>query len=124
MARVLIVDDEPDILEVLTDLLAGLGYDISTAADGAAALGIVRRTPPDVVLLDLTMPGMSGAETLAQFRRDYPQLPVLIVTARVEPALDQELRALDVFGYISKPFRIDQIDRAVAAVVSGRPFHG
>jgi CheY-like chemotaxis protein len=60
VGRVLVVDDEPDILEVLTDILGGLGYDISTAANGAEALAIVRMRPPDVVLLDLTMPVMSG----------------------------------------------------------------
>jgi len=51
--RVLVVDDEPDILDVLTDILGGLCYDISTVVDGAEALVIVRMTPPDVVLLDL-----------------------------------------------------------------------
>jgi two-component system, OmpR family, response regulator len=121
VGRVLIVDDEPDILEVLTDILGGLGYDISTAIDGAEALAIVRATPPDVVLLDLTMPVMSGRDTLAQLRQNHPDLPVLIMAARLEAGLaHQELRALGALGYISKPFNIAEIERAVAAAIARR----
>ena len=68
--RVLVVDDEPDILDVLTDILGGLCYDISTAVDGAEALVIVRMTPPDVVLLDLaTRPESSSGSRCDGTRR-------------------------------------------------------
>src|SRR5205085_5895853 len=118
--RVLIVDDEPDVLDVLTDIVATFGYDISTGINGAEALAIVRMTPPDVVLLDLAMPVMSGREALTHLQADHPKIPVVVVAAQVGAELAHHLKALGAFGYISKPFEVDEIAEALSAAMARR----
>jgi len=123
--RVLIVDDEPDVLDVLTDIVATFGYDISTGINGAEALAIVRMTPPDVVLLDLAMPVMSGREALTHLQADHPKIPVVVVAAQVDADLALHLHALGAFGYIRKPFEVAEIGEAVSAAIAHRraPVH-
>ena len=124
--RVLIVDDEPDVLDVLTDIVGAFGYDISTGINGAEALAIVRMTPPDVVLLDLTMPVMSGREALTHLHADHPNIPVVVVAAQVDAELALHLEALGAFGYISKPFEVAEIEEALRAAIvhcRGTPDH-
>ena len=120
--RVLIVDDEPDVLDVLTDIVGAFGYDISTGINGAEALAIVRMTPPDVVLLDLTMPVMSGREVLTHLQADHPNIPVVVVAAQVDAELALHLEALGAYGYISKPFEVAEIEEALRAAMARR--HG
>ena len=120
LGRVLIVDDEPGVLDVLTDIVGSFGYDISTGINGAEALAIVRMTPPDVVLLDLTMPVMSGREALTHLRADHPSIPVVVVAAQVGAMLALHLKALGAFGYISKPFEVDEIGEALSAAMGRR----
>ena len=117
--RVLIVDDEPDVLDVLTDIVGTFGYDISTGINGAEALAIIRMTPPDVVLLDLTMPVMSGREALTHLQADHPNIPVVVVAAQVDAELAL-LEALGAFGYISKPFEVAEIEEALRAAMARR----
>ena len=117
--RVLIVDDEPDVLDVLTDIVGTFGYDISTGINGAEALAIIRMTPPDVVLLDLTMPVMSGREALTHLQADHPNIPVVVVAAQVDAELAL-LEALGAFGYISKPFDVAEIEEALRAATARR----
>ena len=118
--RVLIVDDEPDVLDVLTDIVGAFGYDISTGINGAEALAIIRMTPPDVVLLDLTMPVMSGREALTHLQADHPNIPVVVVAAQVDAELALHLEALGAFGYISKPFEVAEIEEALRAAMARR----
>jgi two-component system, OmpR family, response regulator len=118
--RILIVDDEPDLLDVLTDIVGSFGYDISTGINGAEALAIVRMTPPDVVLLDLAMPVMSGREALTHLQADHPEIPIVIVAAQVDAELAQHLKVLGAFGYISKPFEMAEIEQALTAAVTRR----
>src|SRR5439155_15100832 len=80
MASVLIVDDEPNIRRMVGALLGAEGYDVRDAADGATGLGRVRESEPDVVLLDLMMPGeLDGLATLAQLREAAPDVPVVMM---------------------------------------------
>ena len=120
MARVLIVDDEPDVLEILSDIIAGFGHDVSTALNGAEGLSIVRMTPPDVILLDLVMPVMTGRDALAHLRDEHPEIPVIVVAAEMETALTEQLSALGAFGYITKPFRMEEISQMLAAALARR----
>src|SRR5207244_10687547 len=118
--RVMIGDDEPDVLDVLTDIVATFGYDISTGSNGAEALAIVRMTPPDVVLLDLAMPVMSGREALTHLQADHPKIPVVVVAAQVDAELALHREALGAFGYISKPFEVAAIEEALRAAMARR----
>ncbi len=78
--RILVVDDEPSILEVASGLLRHQGYEVRTAADGFAALVELRRSLPDVIISDLKMSGMNGFELLSIIRRRFPQVAVIAIS--------------------------------------------
>ena len=105
-SRVLIVEDEPDIRELVVHHLKREGYQVSVAASGEEALRQVRATPPDLVLLDLMMPEMDGLEVCRRLRQDpaTAALPIVMLTAKgdeVDRVLGLEIGADD---YIVKPF--------------------
>ena len=107
MKRVLYVDDEPDIREI-AELALGLDpeFDVRTAASGAEAIAIAREWRPEIILLDVMMPGMDGPETLSQLRGHPETLhtPVAFVTARAQRNEIQNFATLDAVGVIAKPF--------------------
>jgi two-component system, OmpR family, phosphate regulon response regulator PhoB len=84
--RILIVDDEPDIVELLEYNLRQHGYTVSTARDGASALAEVRRQRPDLILLDLMLPDVAGTEVCRRIRKDESTdgVPIMMITARGE----------------------------------------
>ena len=79
--HILVVDDDPDIRQVLQDRLQSYGYAVETAADGWAALRSLAHTTPSGIFLDLRMPGMDGLEVLERIRSRFPSIPVIIATA-------------------------------------------
>lgn len=114
--HVLLVDDDPLIRTSLGFNLERAGYRTSTAADAENALGLARRDPPDLVLLDIGLPGMDGLEALRELRKQA-DLPIIFVTARrreLEKALGLELGADD---YITKPFDLNVLLARVKAVL-------
>jgi two-component system response regulator (stage 0 sporulation protein F) len=115
--RLLIVDDETPVLEVLSEYFGGQGYDVETASNGTEALDAVRRRRPDVVLLDIRMPGMDGVELLRRLRDLDAGLAVIMVTANEDVALARETLKLGAFDYVAKPFDFKYLDQAVAAGV-------
>jgi CheY-like chemotaxis protein len=117
LGRILVVDDEPQVGAMLRELLAELGYVVKTAVRGAEALQLVSVFQPDAVLLDLQMPGMSGVQVLEHLRRDYPDLPVVIVTANADEDLGRRTLTRGAFDYVRKPFDLDVLARVVAAAV-------
>jgi CheY-like chemotaxis protein len=102
---VLVVEDEPDIREVVTDVLSDEGYDVVGARDGAEGLRKARACHPSVVLLDLMMPGMNGWEFWAVHHGDpeLRKIPVIVVSALGRVA------DLEADGFIQKPFEIDEL---------------
>lgn len=115
LGRILIVDDEPPVLEVLSEYFTTQGYAIATAQNGAEALEAVGRERPDLVLLDVRMPGMDGVEVLKRLRTIEPGLAVIMVTANEDVALARETLKIGAFDYVAKPFDFRYLDRAVAA---------
>ncbi len=107
--RILIVDDEKDIREVLRDFFEIEGFEVSEAADGSEALELVRDDSFDVVLTDLLMPGPDGLEVLEGIRKTHPDTAVLVLTGY--PSLDSTLKAfeLDCDGYLNKPIDLSQL---------------
>jgi len=100
---VLVVDDEPKIVEVVGDYLRSAGFVVTTAADGEAAVASARARPPDLVVLDLGLPGLDGLDVTRELRRSS-SVPIIMLTARGEEAdrvLGLELGADD---YLVKPF--------------------
>jgi two-component system alkaline phosphatase synthesis response regulator PhoP len=105
--KILIVDDEPDILEFLQYNLRKEGYDVVTAADGRQALAVAEREKPNLILLDIMMPELDGVETCRMLRskKEFADTPVAFLTARDEDF--SQIMALDVGGddYITKPIK-------------------
>lgn len=104
--RILVVDDEPDVLELVEYNLSGAGYSVITAADGAEAMAKIRTHQPDLVILDVMMPEMDGTEVCKVLRRDpaTADIPIILLTARageIDRVLGFELGADD---YVTKPF--------------------
>jgi DNA-binding NtrC family response regulator len=113
--RVLIVDDEPLILEVLSEHFRP-DYDVETALNGADALGAIVRQRPDVVLLDINMPRMSGVEVLKDVKQIDESIAVIMVTANEQVALAAEALRAGAFGYVPKPFDFRYLDHMLATI--------
>ena len=85
-ADILLVDDEKEFVEALANGLKGTGYDVTTALDGTEALEVVRKKAPDLILLDLALPALSGYEVLKTLRADvrFEKIPILVITAKTD----------------------------------------
>jgi len=114
VAHVLIVDDELNIRRVLAAMLKREGYEVTTAADGEQALSVLQRTPVHVVVTDLVMPRMGGLDLLKRVAADYPDVPVIVITAH--GSVDTAVAALKsgAFDYITKPFEQDELKKVIA----------
>ena len=117
----MVVDDEPRVRQMLRDVLVELGYVVKLAARGIEALQLVPVFRPDLVLLDLQMPQMSGVELLDHLRRDHPRLRVVILTANENVDVAQSTLRSGAFDYVRKPFDIDVLDRVLAAAIALPP---
>ena len=113
MPRVLVVDDEPDAVELLQEFLAAKGYDVLTATGGEEALRIVREERPHLILLDVRMPGMNGLEVLRHVRKIDQEVGVIMVTAVSEEETGREALALGAFDYIVKPLDLAYLERSL-----------
>ena len=119
--KILIVDDDPDLLRLLTFRLEGAGYTVESADSGERALARLAVSVPQLVITDLRMGGMDGMAVFENVRKSHPALPVIILTAHgnIPDAVAATQRG--VFGYLTKPFDskdlLSQVDRAIS--VSG-----
>ena len=120
MTRVLIIDDEPQILRALRINLSVRGYEVTTAATGAAALRAAAETRPEVIVLDLGLPDMDGLEVLAGLR-GWNDTPVIVLSARSDSA--EKVAALDAGAddYVTKPFGIQELLARVRAHLRRAP---
>jgi two-component system, chemotaxis family, chemotaxis protein CheY len=106
--RILVVDDEASIREMIEIVLSSAGYEVSTAPHGAAALDVVQRAPPNLILLDMRMPVLDGWGFARVYRqKPGPHAPIVVLTA----ARDAAARAaeIDADGYLGKPFNVDEL---------------
>lgn len=101
--RILVVDDEPEVCKILERLLIKRGYQTRSAADGAAAVRAVLDEAPDVVLLDIAMPGLGGIEALTAIRAIAPEVKVIMVSGQGDLDLAKRALAYGAFDYITKP---------------------
>jgi CheY-like chemotaxis protein len=117
MKSLLVVDDEPDIAAVLADILEDEGYRVVTAFHGQAALEVLARESFDLVISDLMMPVLNGAELLRRLRAEprWAQLPVVLISAA---PVDEGVRAL-ADAFLTKPFDLAALLDTVAALLSG-----
>ncbi len=112
-ATVLVVDDEPSIRRLLTFHLERDGHRVATAVSGEEALERIGDGAPDLVLLDLMLPGIDGLETLARIRRVHPELPVIVLTAHGSVENAVEAMKLGAQDFLAKPFEVDRLRIAV-----------
>ena len=115
--RVLVVDDEPNITELVSIGLRYEGFDVSSAHDGRGALRAVRELKPELVILDVTMPDIDGLEVVRRMRAENIWMPVIFLTAK--DAVEDKIAGLTVGGddYIAKPFSLDELVARVRAMV-------
>jgi CheY-like chemotaxis protein len=113
MAKILVIDDEQGIRDLLDRLLLRQGYDVVLAENGWTGLELFCRESPDVIILDLKMPGIDGFTTLEQVRRLKPHQRVIILTGAGTPEIEQQVRALGVTEYIEKESSLHLIDNSL-----------
>jgi two-component system OmpR family response regulator len=116
-AKLLVVEDEEMILELLSGSLRFAGFDVVTAASGAEALHAVRASRPDLVLLDVMLPDGDGFEVVRRLRSSGPDVPVIFVTARDEVHERVAGLALGADDYVTKPFSLDEVLERIRAVL-------
>jgi response regulator RpfG family c-di-GMP phosphodiesterase len=111
--KILIVDDEPSICDILEKFLKKKGYDVNRASDGKKAISFIDEAPVDLIVSDIKMPGMSGVELLQKIREKGKTMPVLITTGF--PTLDTAIEALKLgaYDYLTKPFHLEEIGEKI-----------
>ena len=123
MPRILIVDDDPEIRAVLRRVLEDEGYTVETAPDGRAALALITASPPDLLITDLLMPGLTGWSLFARVRRRAPTLPIIIISGSDPGVRQHEASIPEHTVFLRKPFALDQllaiVVRLLAAPGSG-----
>ena len=110
-AKILVVEDEPDIMRIITHTLQSVGHQVIPAYGGDDAIRKVKAHLPDLVLTDLAMPKVSGVQVIESIKKDpdTKKIPVIAVTAHVWDGIAQEAGAAGCDGYISKPFSMKQL---------------
>jgi two-component system OmpR family response regulator len=116
-ARLLVVDDEPNIRELLSASLRYAGFEVATAADGQQALMLAESFRPDLLVLDVMMPGLDGFGVVSRMRQSGRHTPVLFLTAR--DAAEDKVSGLTLGGddYVTKPFSLDEVIARIRAVL-------
>ncbi len=116
VAKVLIIDDDPNTVEILARAIAMYGHQADRAFSGEEALEKASGHPPEVVLLDLMVPGLGGYETLRRLRGipGMNRLPVIVVTASAKPDLEQQIRDAGATAYLRKPVQLSVLAELIA----------
>ena len=112
--KVLIVDDEQELREILSEQLRHHGLEILEASNGLEGLWQVKHEHPDVIVLDLTMPRLGGLEALKRIHTFDPKITVIVLTASEDPLQLQEARRLGASEVFTKPYDLDQLARRIA----------
>ena len=113
MPRVLVVDDEPDAVELLTEFLRAKGYEVITASDGEEALRKVKEDRPHLILLDVRMPKLNGMEVLRRVREIDREVGVIMVTAVHEEETGRKALTMGAFDYITKPLDLRYLEQSL-----------
>jgi DNA-binding response OmpR family regulator len=113
--RILIVDDEPSVVSMLTKYFSDAGYAVDTAAHGGDALIAVSQYQPDVVVLDVLMEGLDGVQVLERIRSLDPKIRVIMITGSGDASLKPTTMSMGAFAYVSKPVSLEHLREAVSA---------
>ena len=118
-ASILVVDDDPEIVAMLTTRLAHRGYQVTTASDGHRAIELAKREKPDLVLLDVMMPGKSGWEVARALKQDpvTQEIKIVMGTAIGEQVNELTSPLYGADAYIDKPFEFDKLERVISDLI-------
>lgn len=119
-AAILVVDDDPDVREMLEGLLAARGHHVRAAGDTGTALRMIVEAASDVVLLDINMPRLSGVEALPMIRAVAPSVAVIMVSGTVDAVLAKSALARGAFDYVAKPIDAAYLAQSLEAVLAMR----
>lgn len=116
---ILVVDDEPDVIEIVRFRLEKEGYNVLSAGDGRAGLAAAIEKSPDLVVLDVMMPGLDGFEVLFQMKNNpkTKDTPVVMLTAKTDMSSISKGWGMDVDNYVTKPFNVDDLAKTVKNVL-------
>lgn len=123
---ILVVDDHQIVREGVRSLLATLrpAWSVSEASDGTQAVDLIRTAPPDLVIMDITMPGSSGFEVVSRLRKSGFNRPILMFTMHQSAQLTNEARQAGAQGYVLKSEAVENLVRAIDALLGGGTFFG
>src|SRR5215468_435 len=121
-ASILVVDDDPEIVSMLSTRLSARGYKVSTASDGHRAIELAKRERPDIVLLDVMMPGKSGWEVARALKQDpvTQAIKIVMVTAIGEQVNEITSPLYGADAHIDKPFEFERLERVIGGLLTGR----
>ena len=117
--KILIVDDEPDVLKLAVFRLKKAGYEILTAFDGQKALSLIRNEKPDLILLDLRLPILDGPEVCKQVKNneELKQIPIILFTATLDAAVAEKAKELGASDFILKPFDSEELLEKITSIL-------
>lgn len=114
--KILVVDDDPYLLDLLTETLDALEYEPVGAPDAETALGIIKRSDVDLIITDIKMPGMNGIEFNRLIKKEYPHIPVIFITG----VYCDDLKSEKAQGVLAKPFRINQVEQMIESTIGDK----
>jgi DNA-binding response OmpR family regulator len=117
MPKLLIIDDEPEILDMIRSHFSLRGYEVVVAPDGALGLGLVEKERPDVILLDLKMKERDGDQFLRELRERDRKTKVIVITGFQDERVRQKVESLGIDGFLEKPASILEVERRVSELV-------
>lgn len=118
--KILIIDDEPQLVESLAVRLKASGYAVRTAPDGVSGINKFKEEPPDLVILDIMMPGLSGLDVLKELKQISLNVPVIMLTAYGTPQSAIEALRLGAYDHLAKPFNTETLLEMIKKAIEGR----
>lgn len=122
MVKLLIVDDQKGIRRLLTEVFLGYGYEIESCPNGIKALEFIPTFQPDLIIMDVKMPGMNGIDVLKKLRETDQNVQVIMMTAYGDQQYVSQAEYLGVAGFIIKPFDLDELKRQVGEILQNKAF--
>ncbi len=119
--KILIIDDEPEICKMVTETLFDAGYCASFALNGPDGLALIKKEIPSLVILDIGLPGMDGIEVLRLIREEFPNLPVVALTASQDTDVAKKMMLLGISEYLTKPINLETLLDHFVKDIIGRP---
>lgn len=116
--NILVVDDDPYLLDLMIETLNTIGYAATGASGGKQALGLLAKRPFHLVITDIKMPEMNGLEFAEAVKREYPEIPVIFISGAFTPTILQKIEGQ---SFLAKPFRINQIEHLIEEVIARMP---